>query len=32
MQGSDWFVLIAAVLAIIAVNWWFFGFEGRNDG
>ncbi len=24
MQGADWVVLVGAVLAIAAVNWWFF--------
>ncbi len=24
MQGADWMVLLAAVSAIAAVNWWFF--------
>ena len=24
MQGLDWAVIIGAVLAIAAVNWWFF--------
>lgn len=32
MQGSDWVVLVAAAIAIVAVNWWFFGFGGRRNG
>lgn len=24
MSGSDWIVVLAALLAIAAVNWWFF--------
>lgn len=32
MSGADWIVLLAALLAIAVVNWWFFGFEGPRDG
>lgn len=28
MSGSDWLVLLGAVTAIAAVNWWFF-YAGR---
>jgi hypothetical protein len=32
MSGTDWAVALAAAVAIAAVNWWFFGFDGRRDG
>ncbi len=30
MTGAEWAVLIGGVIAIAAVNWWFFWAERRR--
>ena len=30
MNTTEWIVLLGGILAIAAVNWWFFWAERRN--